>query len=263
MNPLTYLKQAQKQYPQLRLAWGLVGIAAAAAMISALLSGRSGLAVVVILVLAIAGMFVLSSLARTTKQSPFRPAAVFLVWVCTAAFAAALVLVLTAAAFDAPRPLADRLFPRTGPVPTDGAERAVIVQLERLLQQLTSKMITRAGLGRDLEVYATDPADWRWQSIGQRIPELSSHVDELQTLLRQENLSRFAVEQNQLYRDLLTLLEAKRAIAVQLASLGPAPHTPQQRAQIAALATQLMATLDANDTAQQKLLAYLGTSATP
>jgi uncharacterized membrane protein YuzA (DUF378 family) len=72
MNPLTYLKQAQKQYPQLRLAWGLVGIAAAAAMISALLSGRSGLAVVVILVLAIAGMFVLSSLARTTKQSPFQ-----------------------------------------------------------------------------------------------------------------------------------------------------------------------------------------------
>jgi hypothetical protein len=124
-------------------------------------------------------------------------------------------------------------------------------------------MITRAGLVRDLEVYATDPADWRWQSIAQRIPELSSHVAELQTLLRQENLSRFAVEQNQLYRDLLTLLEAKRAIAVQLAALGPAPHTPQQRTEIAAIATQLMATLDANDTAQQKLLAYLGTSATP
>ncbi len=114
MNPLKYLERARQQYPSIRYVWGLIGCAAAGAIIAALLKSNAMVAIPVV-AFALAGMFITAAFSRLPKNKRSEQVALFLLWACGILFVFVVSLIISAAAFNWPKPLADRLFPTAGP----------------------------------------------------------------------------------------------------------------------------------------------------
>jgi hypothetical protein len=107
ISPIVFLKQAQSRFPQLKFAWGLVGILAAAAIISVWF--KSAIVAAVVFLLMLCGMFLLAifaSAAADARSKSARKVGAFLMWVCAIAFAFALFSVISAAAIGKPHNLA-------------------------------------------------------------------------------------------------------------------------------------------------------------
>ncbi|SHJ37707.1 hypothetical protein SAMN02745216_01522 [Desulfatibacillum alkenivorans DSM 16219] len=110
LDPLNVMKYAVEVLPATRWAVGVVGLAAAAAIIMAL--GKSPIFAVVAVTgifVAMVAMFIFSQLLTITSTA-VRPVAIVLMWFMSITFMAAVVVVFTSAFFNGPWPLRDSLF---------------------------------------------------------------------------------------------------------------------------------------------------------
>lgn len=109
-DPLSLLRAATEAVPATKWAVGVVGLAAAAAIILSVtkspIFGVVGIAGVFVAMIA---LFVFSRLLAVAAAAT-RPAAVFLMWFMVVVFTATITCLFTSAFFNAPWPLRDRLF---------------------------------------------------------------------------------------------------------------------------------------------------------
>lgn len=110
LDPLSLLRAATEAVPATRWAVGVVGLAAAAAIIYAVtqspILGAVGIASVFVAMIA---LFVFSRLLAVAAVAT-RPAAVFLMWFMVVTFSATVTCLFWSAFFNMPWPLRDRLF---------------------------------------------------------------------------------------------------------------------------------------------------------
>lgn len=109
-EPLGLLREAIQRIPQLKWAFGVVGVAAAAVIVQALVrSPVFGLVGLVGVIVAMVVLFIFSRVVSTAARAT-RPVAVLFMWFVMIVFMAAIGLLFWSTFFNQPWPLREKLF---------------------------------------------------------------------------------------------------------------------------------------------------------
>jgi hypothetical protein len=246
LTPISALNRAVRAVPAMKYALAVLGLVAVVAIIAAWrIDFRVAVfGAVIILVLMVAVLI----FARLTKLAPqyFVAPAVFFMWTFVLVTAATGIALFTAATMKWPPALYELIFgksspplqPVGSPQPREltAQERNEVANLEAILQKLTQKIISREGITAAIRKYSQtrDPHDWT--TVNGYLKAIDDQNNRLKNTTN-ASLGHFVVVRNDLYKNILELLDKKANLANDLRVLPP-PHTNSQIAKLLQIAEE-------------------------